>query len=56
MAFRTREDLRRTYASLISDYTVDSVRFGSDDDFIKDLIDIGVLRIIVPILTSVKLL
>jgi len=44
MAFRTREDLRRTYASLISDRTGDSVRFGSDDDFIEDLIEIGVLE------------
>ena len=44
MAFRTREDLRRTYASLISDYTGHSVRFGSDDDFIEDLIESGVLE------------
>ncbi len=35
MAFRTREDLKRTYASLLSDYTGKSVRFGSDDDFEK---------------------
>ena len=44
MAFRTSEDLKRTYASLLSDYTGKSVRFGSDDDFIEDLIEIGVLE------------
>jgi hypothetical protein len=44
MAFRTREDLRRTYASLISDYTGDPVRFGSDNDFIEDLLDYGIIK------------
>jgi len=44
MAFRTREDLRRTYASLISDYTGDPVRFGSDNDFIEDLLDYGTIK------------
>ena len=44
MAFRTREDLRRTYASLVSDYSGNPVRFGSDDDFIEDLIEFGVLE------------
>jgi len=44
MAFRTREDLKRTYASLLSDWTGKSVRFGSDDDFIEDLIEIGILK------------
>ena len=44
MAFRTSEDLKRTYASLLSDYTGKSVRFGSDDDFIEDLIEIGILE------------
>ena len=44
MAFRTREDLRRTYASLISDYTGNPVRFGSDNDFIEDLLDYGIIK------------
>ena len=44
MAFRTREDLRRTYASMVSDWTGTSIRFGSDDDFIEDLIESGVLE------------
>jgi hypothetical protein len=44
MAFRTREDLRRTYASLISDCTGDPVRFGSDNDFIEDLLDYGIIK------------
>ena len=44
LAFKNREDMRRTYASLVSDYSGNPVRFGSDDDFIEDLIEFGVLE------------
>ena len=44
MAFRTRDDLRRTYASFLSDMTGNPVRFGSDNDFIEDLLDYGIIK------------
>jgi len=44
MAFRNREDLRRSYASMVSDCTGDSIRFGSDEELIEDLVESGVLE------------
>jgi hypothetical protein len=44
MAFRNREDLRRTYASMVSDWTGASIRFGSDEELIEDLVESGVLK------------
>ena len=44
MAFRTREDLRRSYASMVSDWTGASMRFSSDEDLGDDLVHSGVLK------------
>tara|TARA_R100000426_G_scaffold2574_1_gene4236 strand:+ start:383 stop:604 length:222 start_codon:yes stop_codon:yes gene_type:complete len=44
MAFRTREDLRRSYASMVSDWTGASMRFSSDEDLVDDLVYSGVLK------------
>ena len=44
MAFRNREDLRRTYASMVSDWTGASMRFSSDEELIEDLVESGVLK------------
>ncbi len=44
MAFRTREDLRRSYASMVSDWTGASMRFSSDEDLVADLVHSGVLK------------
>ena len=44
MAFRTREDLRRSYASMVSDWTGASMRFCSDEDLVYDLVHSGVLK------------
>ena len=44
MAFRTREDLRRSYASMVSDWTGASMRFSGDEDLVDDLVHSGVLK------------
>ena len=44
MAFRTREDLRRSYASMVSDWTGASMRFSLDEDLVDDLVHSGVLK------------
>ena len=44
MAFRTREDLRRSYASMVSAWTGASMSFSSDEDLVDDLVHSGVLK------------
>ena len=44
LGFKTREDLRRTYASFACDWTGSAVRFHSDEDLVSDLILSGVLK------------
>ena len=44
LAFKNREDMRRTYASFACDWTGSAVRFHSDEDLVSDLILSGLLK------------
>jgi glutathionyl-hydroquinone reductase len=44
LGFKTREDLRRTYASFACDWTGKPIRFHADKDLVDDLIECGVLK------------
>jgi len=44
MAFKTREDFRRSYAQFACDWSNKPVRFTTDEELVEDLVSSGLLK------------